>query len=310
MDLLMEDARGPRRGLLVALAFAPILLAAVLWLPAWWEKREYREMESIAGVEARVVPGRLADAREKVNPGLDRRARGGHRQAFSLGPYRGEGLGPGDLDLLLRGRHHADQHHRWPGPAGLRDVRAAAHSDLGAAAVSSGRPGPSETREPSIRVIMMPKDTNAHGTIFGGVILSYIDQAGAVEAKRHGANFLVTVAMREVVFHEPVNVGDLVSFYTRLVKIGRTSITVSVEVVSQPGEGLGQSCQGDRSGSHVREPGRESQAGADLEVDAKYEGPEIFGAFFGSSRAKARQWERAERILLRTTTPGPHRSRW
>ena len=94
--------------------------------------------------------------------------------------------------------------------------------------------------EPSIRVIMMPKDTNAHGTIFGGVILSYIDQAGAVEAKRHGAEFLVTVAMREVVFHEPVNVGDLVSFYTRLVKIGRTSITVSVEVVSQSGEGLGQ----------------------------------------------------------------------
>jgi len=96
-----------------------------------------------------------------------------------------------------------------------------------------------EAREPSIRVIMMPKDTNAHGTIFGGVILSYIDQAAAVEAKRHGASFIVTVAMREVVFHEPVYVGDLVSFYTRLVKIGRTSITVSVEVISQPGEGLG-----------------------------------------------------------------------
>ncbi len=94
-------------------------------------------------------------------------------------------------------------------------------------------------REPSIRVIMMPKDTNAHGTIFGGVILSYIDQAGAVEAKRHGTEFLVTVAMREVVFHEPVNVGDLVSFYSRLVKIGRTSITVSVEVFSQTGEGIG-----------------------------------------------------------------------
>ena len=68
---------------------------------------------------------------------------------------------------------------------------------------------------------MMPKDTNAYGTIFGGVILSYIDQAGAVEAKRHGTEFLVTVAMREVVFHEPVHVGDLVSFYTRLVKIGQ-----------------------------------------------------------------------------------------
>jgi acyl-CoA thioesterase YciA len=91
-------------------------------------------------------------------------------------------------------------------------------------------------REPSIRVVMMPKDTNAHGTIFGGVILSYIDQAAAVEAKRHGASFIVTVAMREVVFHEPVLVGDLVSFYTRLVRIGRTSVTVSVEVVSQRDE--------------------------------------------------------------------------
>jgi len=87
--------------------------------------------------------------------------------------------------------------------------------------------------EPSIRVVMMPKDTNAHGTIFGGVILSYIDQAAAVEAKRHGASFIVTVAMREVVFHEPVHVGDLVSFYTSLVRIGRTSITVSVEVASE-----------------------------------------------------------------------------
>jgi acyl-CoA thioesterase YciA len=97
-----------------------------------------------------------------------------------------------------------------------------------------------ERREPSIRVIMMPKDTNAYGTIFGGVILSYIDQAGAVEARRHGTEFLVTVAMREVVFHEPVHVGDLVSFYTRLVRIGRTSITISVEVFAQTSEGAGK----------------------------------------------------------------------
>ena len=95
-------------------------------------------------------------------------------------------------------------------------------------------------REPAIRVLLLPKDTNAYGTIFGGVILSYIDQAGAVEAKRHGADFIVTVAMREVVFHEPVYVGDLVSFYTRLVRIGTTSITIAVEVFSQPGEGLGK----------------------------------------------------------------------
>ena len=67
---------------------------------------------------------------------------------------------------------------------------------------------------PAIRVVMMPKDTNALGTIFGGVILSYIDQAGAVEAHRHVAGRIVTVAMREVVFHAPVHVGDLVSFWT------------------------------------------------------------------------------------------------
>jgi acyl-CoA thioesterase YciA len=98
-------------------------------------------------------------------------------------------------------------------------------------------PDRSAASEPSIRVIMMPKDTNAHGTIFGGVILSYIDQAAAVEARRHGASFIVTAAMREVSFHHPVYVGDLVSFYTRLVKIGRTSITVAVEVFSQASEG-------------------------------------------------------------------------
>ncbi len=77
---------------------------------------------------------------------------------------------------------------------------------------------------------MMPRDTNAAGTIFGGVILSYIDQAGAEEAKFQGAQRVVTVAMNEVVFLEPVFVGDLVSFYTSLVRVGRTSITVQVKV--------------------------------------------------------------------------------
>jgi acyl-CoA thioesterase YciA len=89
--------------------------------------------------------------------------------------------------------------------------------------------------QPAIRVIMMPKDTNALGTIFGGIILSYIDQAGAVEAHRHGAGRLVTVAMREVVFHAPVFVGDLVSFNTETLRLGRTSITVKVIVEAQRG---------------------------------------------------------------------------
>ena len=82
--------------------------------------------------------------------------------------------------------------------------------------------------EPAIRVLMMPRDTNAHGTIFGGVILSFIDQAGAIEARRQGCRFMVTVSMDKVVFHEPVFVGDLVSFWTETLRIGNTSITVKV----------------------------------------------------------------------------------
>ncbi|HET9532945.1 MAG TPA: acyl-CoA thioesterase [Blastocatellia bacterium] len=84
--------------------------------------------------------------------------------------------------------------------------------------------------DPAIRVVLMPKDTNAHGTIFGGVILSYIDLAGAIEVRKHTLKPIVTVAMHEVVFVAPVFVGDLVSFYTDLVRIGRTSITVRVIV--------------------------------------------------------------------------------
>jgi acyl-CoA thioesterase YciA len=87
--------------------------------------------------------------------------------------------------------------------------------------------------QPAIRVIMMPKDTNALGTIFGGIILSYIDQAGAVEAARHVTGRLVTVSMREVEFHAPVFVGDLVSFYTETLRLGTTSMTVKVVVEAE-----------------------------------------------------------------------------
>jgi acyl-CoA thioesterase YciA len=89
---------------------------------------------------------------------------------------------------------------------------------------------PSKWNEPAIRVLMMPRDTNAHGTIFGGVILSYIDQAGAIEARRQGLQLMVTVSMDKIVFHEPVFVGDLVSFWTETLRIGNTSITTKVVV--------------------------------------------------------------------------------
>jgi acyl-CoA thioesterase YciA len=94
-----------------------------------------------------------------------------------------------------------------------------------------------DRRQPAIRVTLLPRDTNPHGTIFGGIILSYTDQAGAVEALQHGATRVVTVAMEKVVFHAPVHVGDLVSFYCALVRIGRTSITVKVLVEAAPAGG-------------------------------------------------------------------------
>ncbi|MFH2052170.1 MAG: acyl-CoA thioesterase [bacterium] len=88
-------------------------------------------------------------------------------------------------------------------------------------------------RNAAIRVLMMPRDTNPQGTIFGGVILSHIDQAGAVAAIRLGCPRVVTVAMDEVIFHAPVQVGDLVSFYSEVVKVGRTSVRVRVTVEAE-----------------------------------------------------------------------------
>jgi acyl-CoA thioesterase YciA len=97
----------------------------------------------------------------------------------------------------------------------------------------------SSQRYLALKAVMMPRDTNPHGTIFGGVLLSYIDQAGAVGA-RHVITqsawpdrSVVTVGMESVAFHEPVFVGDLVSFWTELVRVGRTSITMHVDVESE-----------------------------------------------------------------------------
>jgi len=88
-------------------------------------------------------------------------------------------------------------------------------------------------RFPAIRVTMLPRDTNAYGTIFGGVILSYLDLAGGIECRRQSPKKFVTKAMHEVVFVAPVHLGDLVTFYTRTVRIGTTSITVAVEVEAE-----------------------------------------------------------------------------
>ena len=99
----------------------------------------------------------------------------------------------------------------------------------------------SEERVPAIKLLLLPKDTNALGTIFGGVILSHIDLASAVEARKMAAHRYVTKAMREVEFHEPVFLGDIVSFYTETSRVGRTSITVKVSVEAERwGAGRGE----------------------------------------------------------------------
>jgi len=93
------------------------------------------------------------------------------------------------------------------------------------------------TRDPAIRVVLLPRDTNSRGTIFGGIILSYIDLAGAAQVSKITKQRCVTVAMKEVVFKAPVLVGEIVSFYTSTAGIGRTSVSVHVDVeVDRDGE--------------------------------------------------------------------------
>ncbi len=97
----------------------------------------------------------------------------------------------------------------------------------------------SNDRYLALKAVMMPRDTNPYGTIFGGVLLSYIDQAGAVgarhEIRRAGwpERTIVTVAMNSVEFHQPVFVGDAVSFWTNLVRVGTSSITMHVTVEAE-----------------------------------------------------------------------------
>ena len=88
-------------------------------------------------------------------------------------------------------------------------------------------------KEPALRVVPMPADANYHGDIFGGWIMSQVDIAGSVPASRRARGRIATVAVNSFVFKEPVMIGDLVSFYADITQVGRTSITVAVEVYAQ-----------------------------------------------------------------------------
>lgn len=88
-------------------------------------------------------------------------------------------------------------------------------------------------KDPTLRVVPMPSDANYSGDIFGGWIMSQVDVAGAIPAVRLARGRIVTVAVNSFVFRQPVMIGDLVSFYAEVVRVGRTSITVDVEVYAQ-----------------------------------------------------------------------------
>jgi acyl-CoA thioesterase YciA len=86
-----------------------------------------------------------------------------------------------------------------------------------------------DRRDPAIRVVAMPADANAYGDIFGGWLLSLMDNGAGLTAARRAKGRAVTVAIDAMVFHAPVKVGDEVSVYTEIEKVGRTSITIAVE---------------------------------------------------------------------------------
>jgi len=92
-------------------------------------------------------------------------------------------------------------------------------------------------KQPAIRVAAMPADTNSGGTIFGGWIMSQVDVAGSIAALERARGRVVTVAVNSFEFHQPVFPGDLISCYSEVIKVGRTSITVKVEVYAQRNPG-------------------------------------------------------------------------
>ncbi|ANE32920.1 acyl-CoA hydrolase [Campylobacter hyointestinalis] len=87
--------------------------------------------------------------------------------------------------------------------------------------------------EPRIKIVAMPSDTNPAGNIFGGWILSQIDLAGSIAARELAPTRVVTISMKEVIFKEPVFIGDIVSCYAKVINVGNTSITTAVKVVVQ-----------------------------------------------------------------------------
>ena len=97
----------------------------------------------------------------------------------------------------------------------------------------SAEPTSLPDRQPTLRVAAMPSDANYTGDIFGGWLMGQVDIAGSIPAVHLARGRVATVAVNSFVFKQPIFVGDIVSFYTQIVKVGRTSVTVDVEVYAQ-----------------------------------------------------------------------------
>ena len=145
--LLMDDEQQTRRRLVAAVVFVPIVLAAALWLPRWWEGRELRQAREIAGVGSALQAGSMTDARKKIDPGKTaEQDPGGHRQGVVRRRHRRPGFEARDLDLLLQGRHADDQPDGRGGGARLDDLRDAADSQEGRRFLTRSRRGPAAGR--------------------------------------------------------------------------------------------------------------------------------------------------------------------
>jgi acyl-CoA thioesterase YciA len=102
---------------------------------------------------------------------------------------------------------------------------------LGKAGASTGQTLPPSM--PVLRVVSMPSDANMHGDVFGGWIMAHVDVAGSLPAIRRAGGRVATVAVNSFVFKQPVFVGDLLSFYAKVIRVGTTSVTVRVEVFAE-----------------------------------------------------------------------------
>ncbi len=116
------------------------------------------------------------------------------------------------------------------------DYRALSFLDIGETMMTVTLP----EEDPMLRVVPLPADANMYGDVFGGWIMSQADIAGAIAASRRARGRVATVAVTSFVFHEPVFVGDLLSFYARLQRVGRTSVTVDIAVYAERGNGTGE----------------------------------------------------------------------